>query len=69
MVLKGERFTVDLAETAEQQSLGLMFREEMADDHGFVKSELSVYSQRDRDFLLLRYARGLYQTQTLKCSS
>ena len=36
VILKGERFTVDLAETAEQQALGLMFREEMADDHGML---------------------------------
>lgn len=36
VVLKGERFTVDLAETSEQQSLGLMFREEMDDDHGML---------------------------------
>jgi hypothetical protein len=36
VVLKGKRFTVDLAETSEQQSLGLMFREEMDDDHGML---------------------------------
>ena len=36
VVLKGERFTVDLAETAEQQALGLMFREEMDDGHGML---------------------------------
>ena len=36
VILKGQRFTVDLAETAEQQALGLMFREEMADDHGML---------------------------------
>ena len=34
MVLKGEKFSVELAETSEKQALGLMFREELADDHG-----------------------------------
>ncbi len=36
VLFKGERFTVELAETAEQQALGLMFREELADDHGML---------------------------------
>ena len=36
VVLNGERFTVELAETVDQQALGLMFREEMADDHGML---------------------------------
>ena len=36
VVLKGERFTVELADTVDKQSLGLMFREEMADDHGML---------------------------------
>jgi uncharacterized membrane protein (UPF0127 family) len=36
VVLKGERFTVELADTQEQQALGLMFRESMADDHGML---------------------------------
>lgn len=34
--LKGKRFTVEVAETREQQALGLMFRENMPDDHGMV---------------------------------
>ena len=34
VVLKGEKFTVDLAQTADEQALGLMFRDELADDHG-----------------------------------
>ncbi len=34
--LKGERFTVELAETSEKQALGLMFREELPDDHGML---------------------------------
>ena len=36
VVLKGERFYVDLAQTQDQQALGLMFREEMADDAGML---------------------------------
>ena len=36
VVLKDEKFTVELAETRDKQALGLMFREEMADDHGML---------------------------------
>lgn len=36
VILKGERFMVDLAIDSETQALGLMFREEMADDHGML---------------------------------
>jgi len=36
VVLGGERFSVELAETREKQALGLMFREELPDDHGMV---------------------------------
>ena len=36
VVLKGERFTVELADTQEKQALGLMFRERLADDHGML---------------------------------
>ena len=36
VVLKGEKFSVELAETSEKQALGLMFREELADDHGML---------------------------------
>ena len=34
--LKGERFTVELAETQEKQALGLMFRDSMPADHGML---------------------------------
>jgi len=34
--LRGEWFSVDLATTAEDQRMGLMFRDEMADDHGML---------------------------------
>jgi uncharacterized membrane protein (UPF0127 family) len=36
VVLKGEKFTVELAETQDKQALGLMFREELADDRGML---------------------------------
>ncbi len=36
VVLKGERFTVELAETRDKQALGLMFRDHMEPDHGML---------------------------------
>lgn len=36
VVLGGERFTVELAETQEKQALGLMFRDQMPGDHGML---------------------------------
>jgi len=36
VTLKNEQFIVELAETSEKQALGLMFREQMADDHGML---------------------------------
>ena len=32
----GKRFSVEVADTQEKQALGLMFRDEMAEDHGMV---------------------------------
>ena len=34
--LKGQRFSVELAETQEKQALGLMFRDNMPQDHGML---------------------------------
>ena len=34
--LKGQRFTVELAETQEKQALGLMFRDSLPQDHGML---------------------------------
>jgi uncharacterized membrane protein (UPF0127 family) len=34
--LKGQRFTVELAETQEKQALGLMFRDSMPHEHGML---------------------------------
>lgn len=36
VVLKGERFTVELARTSDEQALGLMFRDSLADGHGML---------------------------------
>jgi uncharacterized membrane protein (UPF0127 family) len=36
VVLKGEKFTVELAETQEKQALGLMFRDELPESHGML---------------------------------
>ena len=36
VVLKGQRFTVELAETSEKQALGLMFRDRLEEDHGML---------------------------------
>lgn len=36
VTLKNERFVVELADTSEKQALGLMFREQMPDDHGML---------------------------------
>ena len=36
VVLKGQRFSVELALTREEQTRGLMFRDSMADDHGML---------------------------------
>jgi uncharacterized protein len=33
---EGHRFTIEIAETPEQQARGLMFRQEMDDDHGML---------------------------------
>lgn len=36
VVLKGERFTVELADSSEKQALGLMYRDQMDEDHGML---------------------------------
>jgi hypothetical protein len=36
VVLGGNAFTVEIAETKEERDLGLMFRDELADDHGML---------------------------------
>ena len=34
--LKGQKFTVEIADTDEKHALGLMFRDELPDDHGML---------------------------------
>ena len=36
VVLNGQRFTVELAESQQKQALGLMFRDSLPDDHGML---------------------------------
>jgi uncharacterized membrane protein (UPF0127 family) len=36
VVFKGERFSVELAQTPDEQALGLMFRESLENDHGML---------------------------------
>ena len=36
VVFKGEKFTVEISDTAEKQALGLMFRDELPDGHGML---------------------------------
>jgi len=36
VVLKGQRFAVEVADTDEDRALGLMFRDKLADDHGML---------------------------------
>jgi uncharacterized membrane protein (UPF0127 family) len=36
VVLKGQRFTVELAETSDKQALGMMFRDRLEDNHGML---------------------------------
>lgn len=36
VMLKGQRFTVELATTHEDQAMGLMFRDSLPDDHGML---------------------------------
>ena len=36
VVLNGQRFTVELAESQQKQALGLMYRDSLPDDHGML---------------------------------
>ena len=36
VVLKGQRFTVELADTSDKQALGMMFRDHLEEDHGML---------------------------------
>ena len=82
VVLKGQRFTVELAETEDKQALGLMFRDSMADDHGMlflfpVESRRSFWMRNtripldifyfDADLRLVSVAAGAQPCRTPQC--
>ena len=74
VVLKGETFTVELAETREKQNLGLMFRDELPDDHGMlfvfpVESMRSFWMKNTRiplDIMYFDAERRLINVQTAR---
>ena len=51
--LKGERFSVELAQTQEKQALGLMFRDSLPDDHGM----LFIFSREARRSFWMKNCR------------
>lgn len=82
--LKGQKFTVEIADTQEKQSLGLMFRDEMADDHGMIfiypyESMQSFWMKNtripldifyfDRDLKLVNVAENAKPCRTPRCPS
>ena len=58
VVLNGERYTVEIADTVELQALGLMFREEMADEIEvtigdlLTERQLALQQVGDRDYAM-----------------
>ena len=84
VVLKGQRFTVELAETSEKQTLGLMFRDSLAADHGMlflfpVESRRSFWMKNtripldilyfDADLKLVSVAADARPCRTPRCPS
>lgn len=84
VVLKGERFTVELAETREKQALGLMFRDSLPEDHGmlFISQGESLRSFHmkntripldiiyfDADLRLVSVAENAQPCRTRRCPS
>ena len=84
VVLNGERFTVELAETQEKQALGLMFRDSLPDDHGMlfifpVESLRSFWMRNTRipldifyfgeDLRLVSVAENARPCRTQRCPS
>jgi uncharacterized membrane protein (UPF0127 family) len=84
VVLKGERFTVELAETREKQTLGLMFRDSLPEDHGMLfvfpaESLRSFYMKNtripldiiyfDEDMRLVSVAENARPCRTRRCPS
>jgi uncharacterized membrane protein (UPF0127 family) len=63
VVLKGQKFTVELAETSDKQALGMMFRDELPEDHGMlfvfpVESQRSFWMRNTRVPLDIFYFDG-----------
>jgi uncharacterized membrane protein (UPF0127 family) len=61
--LKGQRFLVELAETQEEQALGLMFRDSLPPDHGMLfifpgESRRSFWMKNTRIPLDILYFNG-----------
>jgi len=82
VVLKGERFNVELATRPKEQALGLMFRDSMAADHGmlfiFPSSTTRQFWMRntripldilyfDEELRLVNVARGAKPCHTRQC--
>jgi uncharacterized membrane protein (UPF0127 family) len=82
--LKGETFSVELATTPKTQSLGLMFRESLEDDHGMLfifpsaitrsfwmkntKIELDIF-YFDKDLKLVNVIESAQPCRTTQCPS
>jgi uncharacterized membrane protein (UPF0127 family) len=84
VVLNGQRFTVELAETQEKQALGLMFRDSLPDSHGMLfvfpaESLRSFYMKNtripldiiyfDEDMRLVSVAENARPCRTRRCPS
>jgi uncharacterized membrane protein (UPF0127 family) len=80
--LKGERFTVEVADSGEKKSLGLMFRDTMPDDHGMVfifpREEMRSFWMKntkipldifyfDRDLKLVNVAENAPPCRSSRC--
>ena len=82
--LSGERFSVELADTADKRSLGLMFRDSMPDDHGMLfifpgETRRSFWMKNtripldifyfDRNLALVSVSENTLPCRTRKCPS
>lgn len=80
--IKGEKFTVEIADTSDKQQLGLMFRDSMPRDHGMLfifpaeaKRSFWMKNMRipldilyfDEDLRLVSAARGAKPCRTARC--
>jgi uncharacterized membrane protein (UPF0127 family) len=84
VVLAGERFRVEVAETQEKQALGLMFRDHMPDDHGMLfpfpgEAQRSFWMKNcripldifyfDKDLALVSVSENTPPCRTQRCPS